>query len=295
MQSNGGLAAADTFHAMSSVLSGPAGGLIGMQWIGNHLNNPAAGGFRHGRTSTDVSLLDGELPRRFRTHHRRRPAAKPDAGCAYDRRGWRIDPPLHRRPFRRRARSAGADPGPASYGRDGPLTLTDVQVLLGRLRTDTLPSVFGHEGDRVSTRRLWRGSSPALASQVTQMLRLLRSPFLDVAVRGHGKRHPPGIDAPRTRRGEFTLFCFGGALDNHDPVELRTPRVCGKCSYIRSPVCCRRSESVLLIVLRCGAPALRLRITAAALSAADDKLRELRNRHATSSPCSLPIVPRRPC
>src|SRR5581483_3891073 len=65
MQSNGGLAAVQSFHAMSSVLSGPAGGLIGMRWIGERLGLRSLIGFDMGGTSTDVSLLDGELPRRF--------------------------------------------------------------------------------------------------------------------------------------------------------------------------------------------------------------------------------------
>src|SRR5262249_54279115 len=65
MQSNGGLAAAERFHAMSSVLSGPAGGLIGMQWVGERLDYPRLIGFDMGGTSTDVSLIDGELPQRF--------------------------------------------------------------------------------------------------------------------------------------------------------------------------------------------------------------------------------------
>src|SRR5256885_15489249 len=65
MQSNGGLAAAESFHAMSSVLSGPAGGLIGMHWVGERLGYPRLIGFDMGGTSTDVSLIDGELPQRF--------------------------------------------------------------------------------------------------------------------------------------------------------------------------------------------------------------------------------------
>ncbi|HEY2399491.1 MAG TPA: hydantoinase/oxoprolinase family protein, partial [Steroidobacteraceae bacterium] len=118
MQSNGGLAAADNFHAMSSILSGPAGGLIGMQWIGNQLGTRKLVGFDMGGTSTDVSLLDGELPRRFE----------------HVIAGVRLQSPmldvhtiaagggsiLHFADGRFAAGpdSAGADPGPASYGRE---------------------------------------------------------------------------------------------------------------------------------------------------------------------------------
>ena len=65
MQSNGGVAAVESFHAVSSVLSGPAGGLIGMGWIGRRLGVERLIGFDMGGTSTDVSLIDGDLPRRF--------------------------------------------------------------------------------------------------------------------------------------------------------------------------------------------------------------------------------------
>src|SRR6516162_5908803 len=146
MQSNGGLAAADRFHAMSSVLSGPAGGLIGMRWVGERLDYPRLIGFDMGGTSTDVSLIDGELPQRFEhtiagvrltesmldVHSI---AAGGGSILSYRDGRFVVGPA-----------SAGADPGPACYGRGGPLTLTDLQVLLGHLRPDTLPAVFGHDG-----------------------------------------------------------------------------------------------------------------------------------------------------
>src|SRR5262249_17184166 len=152
MQSNGGLAAADTFHAVSSVLSGPAGRVMGMQWIGNRLDLPRLVGFDMGGTSTDVSLLDGELPRRFE----------------HVIAGIRLQSPmldvhtiaagggsvLHFTDGRFAAGpdSAGADPGAASYGRGGPLTLTDVPGLFGHPPPDTPPALFWRGGrSRVQT------------------------------------------------------------------------------------------------------------------------------------------------
>jgi 5-oxoprolinase (ATP-hydrolysing) len=274
MQSNGGLAAADTFHAMSSVLSGPAGGLIGMQWIGNHLNIPRLVGFDMGGTSTDVSLLDGELPRRFE----------------HIIAGVRLQSPmldvhtiaagggsiLHFTDGRFAAGpdSAGADPGPASYGRDGPLTLTDVQVLLGRLRTDTLPSVFGHDGrSRIDTEVVARKFA-ALASQVNANAEAVAESFLDVAVEAMAN----AIRQVSTRQGldaaEFTLFCFGGAAGQH---ACRVAHAAGMRKVLIHPLASVLSAFGIGVADRIAMrrASLRLRITAAALSAAGDKLREL--------------------
>jgi len=274
MQSNGGLAAADTFHAMSSVLSGPAGGLIGMQWIGNHLNIPRLVGFDMGGTSTDVSLLDGELPRRFE----------------HIIAGVRLQSPmldvhtiaagggsiLHFTDGRFGAGpdSAGADPGPASYGRDGPLTLTDVQVLLGRLRTDTLPSVFGHDGrSRIDTEVVARKFT-ALASQVNANAEAVAESFLDVAVEAMAN----AIRQVSTRQGldaaEFTLFCFGGAAGQH---ACRVAHAAGMRKVLIHPLASVLSAFGIGVADRIAMrrASLRLRITAAALSAAGDKLREL--------------------
>src|SRR5207302_5526593 len=117
--------------------------------------------------------------------------------------------------------SAGADPGPACYGRGGPLTLTDVQVILGRLRPDTLPALFGRDGRTridasIAARefaslaaRVPAGAGPELA------LEALAASFLDVGVESMAN----AIRQVSTRQGldaaEFTLFCFGGAAGQH--------------------------------------------------------------------------------
>src|SRR6516225_8324894 len=146
MQSNGGLAAAERFYAMSSVLSGPAGGLIGMRWVGQRLDYPRLIGFDMGGTSTDVSLIDGELPQRFEHLIAGVRLAQPMLDVHSIAAGGGSIRSYRDGRFAVGPSSAGADPGPACYGRGGPLTLTDVQVLLGRLRPDTLPAVFGPDG-----------------------------------------------------------------------------------------------------------------------------------------------------
>ncbi|HVW70214.1 MAG TPA: hydantoinase B/oxoprolinase family protein [Steroidobacteraceae bacterium] len=221
MQSHGGLAAPESFHAVASVLSGPAGGLIGMARIGQQLGLQRLIGFDMGGTSTDVSLIDAELPRRFEhliggvrllqamldVH-----TIAAGGGSITSFRDGR---------FAVGPASAGSDPGPACYGRGGPLTLTDVQVLLGRLRPDTLPAVFGHDGQAridpkiVATQFAGLADSVAGATGRKPEPETLAAAFLDVgveamanAIRQVSTRQ--GLDA-----GDFTLFCFGGAAGQH--------------------------------------------------------------------------------
>ncbi len=221
MQSNGGLASAGSFHAMSSVLSGPAGGLIGMRWVGERLGMPRLIGFDMGGTSTDVSLLDGELPQRFEHLIAGVRLAQPMLDVHSIAAGGGSILAFRDGRLAVGPASAGADPGPVCYGRGGPLTLTDVQVLLGHLRPDTLPPVFGRDGaSRIDAGAVTAGFA-ALAAQVeatdapAHAAERLAESFLEVGVEAMANaiRHVcarQGRDA-----GEFTLFCFGGAAGQH--------------------------------------------------------------------------------
>ncbi len=221
MQSNGGLAVAASFHAMASVLSGPAGGLIGMRWVGERLNYPRLIGFDMGGTSTDVSLIDGELPQRFEQLIAGVRLAQPmldvhsiaaGGGSVLSYRDGR---------FAVGPASAGADPGPACYGCGGPLTLTDVQVLLGHLRPDTLPAVFGRDGhariDTQATAEKFAALAARAAEEATGgcALESIAESFLEVGVESMAN----AIRQVSTRQGrdagDFTLFCFGGAAGQH--------------------------------------------------------------------------------
>jgi 5-oxoprolinase (ATP-hydrolysing) len=280
MQSNGGLASADSFHAVSSVLSGPAGGLIGMQWIGNRLGLPRLIGFDMGGTSTDVSLLDGELPRRFE----------------HTIAGVRLQSPmldvhtiaagggsiLHFTDGRFAAGpdSGGADPGPTCYGRDGPLTLTDAQVLLGHLRPDTLPAVFGYDGRAPIDTRAVAQKFAALASEVTagaavnMQAETLAEAFFDVAIEAMAN----AIRQVSTRQGldaaEFTLFCFGGAAGQH---ACRVAQAAGMQRVLIHPLASVLSAFGIGVADRLAMrrASLRLPLTSAALDAAGDRLGEL--------------------
>jgi 5-oxoprolinase (ATP-hydrolysing) len=221
MQSTGGLADAAHFHALASVLSGPAGGLIGMHSAAAALGVTRVIGFDMGGTSTDVSLVDGVLPQRFEHVIAGVRLQQPmldvhtiaaGGGSLLEMRDGRlaVGPA-----------SAGADPGPACYGRGGPLTLTDVQVLLGRLRTDTLPRVFGVDGCSAIDPSAVSTGFAALAARVASeggaglTPETLAASFLEVGVESMAN----AIRQVSTRQGldaaGFTLFCFGGAAAQH--------------------------------------------------------------------------------
>lgn len=148
MRSNGGLTNARTFRGKDSILSGPAGGVVGMARTSAAAGHHRVIGFDMGGTSTDVSHYAGEFERRYETQvagvRMRAPmlsihtvAAGGGSILRFEGRRYQVGPD-----------SAGADPGPASYRRGGPLTVTDANVLLGRIQPEHFPHVFGAAGDQ---------------------------------------------------------------------------------------------------------------------------------------------------
>ncbi|MFN3594278.1 MAG: hydantoinase B/oxoprolinase family protein [Thiobacillaceae bacterium] len=217
MQSNGGLAAAAQFQGKDSVLSGPAGGMIGMVKVGLAAGFDRLIGFDMGGTSTDVALYAGELERR---------SESVIAGCRirvpmlaihtvaagggsilhFDGQRLLVGPD-----------SAGSRPGPLSYRNGGPLTVTDANVLLGRIRPEHFPAVFGPDGRQPLDAGAVRAAFAALADRVNRALGLhysaeaLAEAYLDIAVENMvaAIRHVSlarGLD-PR----DYTLVAFGGA------------------------------------------------------------------------------------
>ncbi len=280
MQSNGGLAPAERFHALASVLSGPAGGLIGMQWIGQRLGLQQLVGFDMGGTSTDVSLIDDELPQRFEHQiagirlqtpmldvHTIAAGGGSVLQFAEDRCAVGPD-------------SAGARPGPACYGLGGPLTLTDVQVLLGRLRPETLPAVFGPQGNsRIDTAATTAGFERLQqvlgdSGSAHDSLEALAASFLEVAVESMAN----AIHQVSTRQGldarEFTLFCFGGAAGQH---ACRVAQAVGMTRILVHPLAGVLSAFGIGVADRLATrrASLRLPLTAAGLENAHARLAEL--------------------
>jgi 5-oxoprolinase (ATP-hydrolysing) len=221
MQSNGGLTDAGSFRGMNSILSGPAGGLVGMMKAGGAAGFERLIGFDMGGTSTDVSLYDGRYPRRF------------DSTVA----GVRLNVPMMNvhtvaagggsilrfasGRFQVGPQSAGANPGPRCYRRGGPLTVTDANVLLGRLQPDLFPAVLGPNADQPLDVAEVRSAFAELSGELQREGLAARLPeaiaagFLRVAVEtmANAIKHVSvrqGYDCTR-----FALFCFGGAAGQH--------------------------------------------------------------------------------
>ena len=145
MMSSGGLTAAELFQGKDAILSGPAGGVVGMAETGREAGFKNLIGFDMGGTSTDVSHYDGEYERAFETEvagvRMRAPmmlihtvAAGGGSVLHFDGARFRVGPD-----------SAGANPGPKCYRRGGPLAVTDANVLVGKLIPDFFPKIFGPE------------------------------------------------------------------------------------------------------------------------------------------------------
>jgi len=221
MQSNGGLVDPDGFRGINGVLSGPAGGVVGLAAAGAMAGRERLVGFDMGGTSTDVSLYAGELPRRYSTEIDgiRLQTPMMDIHTIAAGGGSIVryaDGRLQAGP-----ESAGADPGPACYRHGGPATVTDCNVVLGRIRPEHFPSVFGPSGDAPLDPESSRARLAAIAGEIAAAggpgysVETLAAAFLEVAVakmantiRELALRH--GEDTQR-----FTLVPFGGAAGQH--------------------------------------------------------------------------------
>lgn len=222
MQSSGGLTDASLFQGKDAILSGPAGGIVGMVKTAEASGYDKLIGFDMGGTSTDVSHYAGDFERSFETEvagvRMRAPmmdihtvAAGGGSICTFRDGRFQVGP-----------ESAGADPGPACYRRGGPLTVTDCNVMLGKLNPDHFPSVFGPDGDQPLDIEAVRDGFADLARQVADATGdALRSPedmaegFLRIAVDNMAN----AIKKISVQRGHdvtrYTLQCFGGAGGQH--------------------------------------------------------------------------------
>ncbi|WP_406448262.1 hydantoinase B/oxoprolinase family protein [Streptomyces sp. NBC_00876] len=221
MQSNGGLREAAHFRGKDAVLSGPAGGVVGMARTSAQAGHDRVIGFDMGGTSTDVSHYAGEFEREPGTEvagvRMRAPmmnihtvAAGGGSVLHFDGRRYRVGPD-----------SAGAVPGPACYRRGGPLTVTDAQVMLGRIRPAHFPAVFGPDGDQPLDADLVRRRFEALADEVARATGTRRTAaetaagFLEIAVLNMAN----AVKKISVQRGHditrYALTGFGGAGGQH--------------------------------------------------------------------------------
>ncbi|MDI6024994.1 hydantoinase B/oxoprolinase family protein [Corticibacterium sp. UT-5YL-CI-8] len=217
MMSSGGLTSADLFKGKDALLSGPAGGVVGMVETARLAGFERVIGFDMGGTSTDVAHYDGEYERAFDTEvagvRVRAPMMRIHTVAAG---GGSI---LHYEAgrFRTGPDSAGANPGPACYRRGGPLAVTDANVMLGKLQPDFFPAIFGPEQDQTLDRTVVRERFEALAAEIGDG----RSPenvaegFVIIAVENMAN----AIKKISVQRGYdvtgYLLNCFGGAGGQH--------------------------------------------------------------------------------
>ncbi|MBX7248258.1 MAG: hydantoinase B/oxoprolinase family protein [Caulobacteraceae bacterium] len=215
MQSNGGLTDASLFRGKDAVLSGPAGGIVGMAATAKEAGFERVIGFDMGGTSTDVSHYAGAYERAWETVvagvRLRAPmmdihtvAAGGGSICEFDGARLRVGP-----------HSAGAAPGPASYRRGGPLTVTDCNVMLGKLRPEFFPSVFGPAADQPLDRAAVEARFAEMAERAGRDPLDLAEGFITVAVENMAR----AIKQISIQRGydvgRYALACFGGAGGQH--------------------------------------------------------------------------------
>ncbi len=221
MQSSGGLTDAHMFQGKDSILSGPAGGIVGGVRTAQEAGFERLITFDMGGTSTDVAHYDGIYERAFDTLvagvRMRAPmmrihtvAAGGGSMCIFDGARYRVGP-----------ESAGANPGPACYRRGGPLTVTDCNVMLGKLQPEFFPRVFGPDQDAPLDAATVRARFGELSQRIREATGDERTPvqvadgFLKIAVENMAN----AIKKISVQRGydvtEYTLCCFGGAGGQH--------------------------------------------------------------------------------
>ncbi|OIJ65550.1 hydantoinase B/oxoprolinase family protein [Streptomyces mangrovisoli] len=233
MQSNGGLAEAGQFRGKDAVLSGPAGGIVGMARMSQLAGHDRVIGFDMGGTSTDVSHFAGDYERVFTTQiagvRLRAPmldihtvAAGGGSVLHFDGSRYRVGPD-----------SAGAAPGPACYRGGGPLAVTDANVMLGRIQPAHFPAVFGPDGDQPLDAALVRDRFAALAREIRDRTGDDRTPeqvaegYLRIAVANIAN----AVKRISVQKGHdvtrYALTTFGGAGGQHacqvaDALGIRT-------------------------------------------------------------------------
>ncbi|MEB3882382.1 hydantoinase B/oxoprolinase family protein [Lyngbya sp. CCY1209] len=221
MQSNGGLSDAHNFQGKDSILSGPAGGIVGAVQTSKRAGFDKIISFDMGGTSTDVAHYNGEYERQLETEiagvRMRTPilsihtvAAGGGSILVFDGSRYRVGP-----------ESAGANPGPACYRVGGPLAVTDANVMLGKIRPEFFPTVFGPDGNLPLDADIVREKFTQLAAQIRQATGDTRQPedvaagFIAIAVENMAN----AIKKISLQRGydvsDYTLCCFGGAGGQH--------------------------------------------------------------------------------
>jgi 5-oxoprolinase (ATP-hydrolysing) len=221
MQSNGGLADAHRFRGKDAILSGPAGGIVGMAKTAKEAGFDHVIGFDMGGTSTDVSHFAGTYERTNETLvagvRLRSPmlqihtvAAGGGSICSFDGSRFRVGP-----------ESAGAIPGPACYRRGGPLTVTDCNTAMGNISPSHFPHLFGPDGDQPIDTDVVTGLLEAMAEDIrtstgeTMTPRQIAGGFVRIAVDNMANAIKKISIARGHDVSRYVLACFGGAGGQH--------------------------------------------------------------------------------
>ncbi len=219
MQSHGGLAAAGEFSGKDAILSGPAGGIAGAVRTAALAGLHRVISFDMGGTSTDAALYDHEYQRSFETEiagvRLRAPmlaintvAAGGGSILGFDGARLRVGP-----------QSAGANPGPAAYRQGGPLTVTDANILLGKILPQHFPAVFGSDGDEPLDAGIVRAKFTELAAKISKTTPItpesLAEGFIQIAVANMAHAIRQISVQKGLNPADFVLACFGGAGGQH--------------------------------------------------------------------------------
>ncbi|MDP6118861.1 MAG: hydantoinase B/oxoprolinase family protein [Planctomycetota bacterium] len=216
MMSSGGLTAAGMFQGKDAILSGPAGGVVGAVETSRLAGFQKMIGFDMGGTSTDVSHFDGELERAFETEvagvRMRAPMMRIHTVAA----GGGSILTFSDNRFQAGPDSAGANPGPVCYRRGGPLAVTDANVMVGKLKPEFFPAIFGPHQDQPLDDKVVRTEFNELACEIGNLTaEEVADGFIKVAVENMAN----AIKKISVQRGydvtEYALNCFGGAGGQH--------------------------------------------------------------------------------
>jgi 5-oxoprolinase (ATP-hydrolysing) len=239
MQSSGGLTDAQVFQGKDAILSGPAGGIVGMARTAELAGHGRVIGFDMGGTSTDVSHYAGEFEREFETQvagvRMRAPmmsihtvAAGGGSMLGFDGARFRVGP-----------ESAGANPGPASYRRGGPLAVTDANVMVGKIQPAHFPKVFGHAANEALDGDVVAQQFGVLAAANRPQRRGRGARFHPDRGAADGQRHQEDFGGAWLRRHALhpaVLWrCWGASMPAWWPMRW----ACSRCWCTRWRGCCR--------------------------------------------------------
>jgi len=221
MQSNGGLTDARKFSGCNSIVSGPAGGVVGMVETARQLGFSKIIGFDMGGTSTDICLYQGKYQQTLDSEiagvRIRAPmleihtvAAGGGSCLSYKDQRFQVGP-----------ESAGASPGPACYGSGGPLSVTDIQVLLGRIRPDCFPAVFSDSADKPLNKAVVETAFEQLSHIISKdtgkswSVEQVADGFMQIAIANMANAIKHMTTAKGLDAEDFIINCFGGAGGQH--------------------------------------------------------------------------------